>query len=450
MRKRIFGIAIFFLIIGLFAGCQNKEDELDVDYGDMSTIEIAVSYVQDLVNERYSSLNENYKYNQAMQKLIDNKQLDDTFKQINTQFGKCLVIGEAFVTEKDPHEIVNIPIKFQNGNTNINVVFDNKKNISGVNLGTYTEKAISEYKMPDNVEEIDLSFDTSKGDELPGTLTIPKDSKDKVPCVVLVHGSGPNDRDETLYENKPFRDIAHGLASQGIAVYRYDKRTNVFSEKVSKDKKFTLDDETVNDAVDAVKMLEENDYIDKEKIVVLGHSLGGYAIPRIATKSNIPAGYIIMAGNARALEDMMTEQVNYITNLDKDITKEEQDAIDMVNSEVNKIKNLDEVLDNEVILGAYKAYYKDLKNYDPVKLSKKITKPVMVMQGDRDYQVNMKDFELWKQGHENDENWSFRLYGGLNHLMMFGEGEPTPEEYMKVNNVDIRVIDDIDGFVKAL
>ena len=71
--------------------------------------------------------------------------------------------------------------------------------------------------------------------------------------VVLVHGPGPNDRDESIYSNQVFRDLAEGLASRGIAVLRYDKRTKVYGEKMS-ELDFTLQQETVEDAVRAAAL----------------------------------------------------------------------------------------------------------------------------------------------------------------------------------------------------
>ncbi len=78
---------------------------------------------------------------------------------------------------------------------------------------------------------------------LPGTLTMPA-GPGRFPAVVLVHGSGPNDRDETFGPNKTFKDLALGLASRGVAVLRYDKRTKVYGAKIAPLKQFTVKEET--------------------------------------------------------------------------------------------------------------------------------------------------------------------------------------------------------------
>ena len=103
------------------------------------------------------------------------------------------------------------------------------------------------YSKPDSFRERDV---TIGGDEwkLPGTLTVPV-GNGPFPAVLLVHGSGPNDRDETVGPNKVFKDLAEGLASRGVVVLRYEKRTRQYSSKTEAMDKFTVKEETVDDAL---------------------------------------------------------------------------------------------------------------------------------------------------------------------------------------------------------
>src|SRR5205085_1721112 len=144
--------------------------------------------------------------------------------------------------------------------------------------------------------------------KLGGTLTMPNGSG-PFPGVVLVHGSGPNDRDETVGGTKMFKDVAEGLASRGIAVVRYDKRTKVYGPRVAALKTFTLHDEAVEDALKAAALLRTQSGIDAKRVFILGHSLGAYAAPRIGAEDPQIAGLILMAGNARHIEDLVVEQV---------------------------------------------------------------------------------------------------------------------------------------------
>src|SRR5690606_19348563 len=126
---------------------------------------------------------------------------------------------------------------------------------------------------------------------LPGTLALPKGKAPGAgfPAVVLVHGSGPQDRDETVGANRPFLDIARGLAAQGIAVLRYDKRTQARPQDFAAGD-YTVDDETTNDAITAVAALGAAEGIDPDRIHVLGHSQGAMLAPRIAAHSGHVAG----------------------------------------------------------------------------------------------------------------------------------------------------------------
>ena len=147
---------------------------------------------------------------------------------------------------------------------------------------------------------------------LPGLLLVPH-SDAPVPGVVLVHGSGPQDRDETIGPNKPFRDLALGLVAQGIAVLRYDKRTFASgSAMVLSGRPITVEEETVADALAALDSLRAVPGVDPARVYLLGHSLGGYLAPRIAARDGKLAGVVILAGNTRPLEDLIVEQLDYL------------------------------------------------------------------------------------------------------------------------------------------
>lgn len=329
------------------------------------------------------------------------------------------------------------------------IIFSNNEAINEIAKGYINENDVEkEYVIPEGIKEIEIDLTNSDGNKLPGTLTLPIEGSN-FPCIVLIQGSGPSDRDETIYENKPFRDIAWGLAKKGIATYRYDKRTMVYQDKLKNDYKLTLDDETVDDAVDAVNMLLNLKNIDNEKIYVLGHSLGGYAIPRIADKLTNTAGYIIMSGNVRGIDEIIKEQYTYIAEYDGNISNDEQLQIDELKQELDKLSNVN-ILDSKTsVLGAYKEYWKDLKEYNPIEMARRINKPVLVLQGERDYQVTTTEFNLWKGAFGTNDKWSFITYPKLNHLMIKGEGKSSPLEYLTQGNVDETVINDIENWIQS-
>jgi fermentation-respiration switch protein FrsA (DUF1100 family) len=109
-------------------------------------------------------------------------------------------------------------------------------------------------------------------------------------------------------------------------------------------------------------------------------------------------------------------------------------------AKVKKLDTADE--DQPNVLGLPVAYWVDLKGYDPVAEAKKLGIPVMVLQGERDFQVSMKDFNTWKAG-----GFTAKSYPALNHLFVAGEGKSTDAEYRKPGHVAPEVIDAIASFV---
>ena len=274
--------------------------------------------------------------------------------------------------------------------------------------------------------------------KLPGTLTVPT-GPGPFPAVVLVHGTGPNDRDETVGAVKVFKDLAEGLASRGIVVLRYEKRTKLFLARMSA-KPYTADDETADDAAAAAALLRTVPEVDPKRVYVLGHSLGGYMGPRIAEQDEKLAGLIILAANARPLEDVIVEQASGL-----DLPAQDLAAVKTQAARVKKLEAADE--DQPNVLGLPVAYWVDLKGYDPVALARKLAIPVLVLQGERDSQVSMKDFAAWKAGVAGLKGATAKSYPALNHLFVAGEGKSTEAEYRKPGHVAPEVIDDVAKFM---
>jgi dipeptidyl aminopeptidase/acylaminoacyl peptidase len=263
-----------------------------------------------------------------------------------------------------------------------------------------------------------------------------------------VHGSGPNDRDETIGPNKPFRDLAWGLASQGIAVLRYDKRTRVYGSEIAQMTEFTVQQETVEDALAAVELLRSTENIDTSQIFVVGHSLGGLMIPQIASQDPDIAGVIVMAGPTRPLNTIMVEQIQYLANLDGDISADEQEAIDAVIAESAAVE-ADEPIENPQLFTGPLSYWTDLIAQNPVETALQTSQPMLILQGERDYQVTMDNFQGWQEGLAGRDNVTFIAYPDLNHLFMSGTGPSTPDEYDLPGHVADAVITDIVNWIEA-
>jgi dienelactone hydrolase len=281
-------------------------------------------------------------------------------------------------------------------------------------------------------------------DALPGTLTLP-DGEGPFPAVVLVHGSGPSDRDENIMGNRPFRDIAHGLAARGVATLRYDKRSFArLPSLLAHGEALTVQHETIDDAVAAVALLRARTEIDATRVVVLGHSLGGMVAPRIAQAAKAD-GMIVMAGATRPLPELMIEQTEYIAALDDTVTAEEAMQIVQLKAAVAALRDPAQAGGGN--LGAPKGYFTDLEAHDAPAEAAALDIPVLVLQGGRDYQVTMKDFEKWKLALAGRPQACVKVYETLDHLMRAGEGKSGPEDYAMPRPVAAEVIEDMAAFV---
>lgn len=289
----------------------------------------------------------------------------------------------------------------------------------------------------------------SAGLSLPATLTVPRD---KVRAgVVLVHGSGAHDRDESIGPNRVFRDLAHGLAERGIAVLRYEKRSHAHPQSFA-GKAFTVKEEVIDDALAAVELLENQAELQQLPVFVLGHSLGALLAPRIASGQPTIAGIVMLAAPARTLTELMPKQAHYIANLDGEISAEERAGLKDMQKLVDRIEALGEADRNDATLlfGAPAAYWLDLKAYRPFLQAKSLGKPILLLQGERDYQVTMAgDFLPWHQRMLDVKDFSDRSFAGLNHLFMPAGDPPGPADYEKPGHVDAQVIAAIGDWIVA-
>ncbi|MFY9821303.1 MAG: alpha/beta fold hydrolase [Thermoanaerobaculia bacterium] len=354
------------------------------------------------------------------------------------------------------YDFVFVTTAFERQTVDLKVVIDDGGQVVGffivpVQAATpLADPSPPPYAKPDAYAEREVTVGAGEW-ALPGTLTIPKGTG-PFPAVVLVHGSGPNDRDETVEANKPFRDLALGLASRGIAVLRYEKRTRQYAGKIASVPGFTVQQETVTDALTALALLRASEGIDPRRVFVLGHSLGGMLLPRIGQSQPALAGLIVLAGAARPMEDLILEQVTYLAGLDGVVTDSEKKQIEALRAEVAKVKALKPggaaaAAAADTVLGAPASYWLDLQGYDPVQSSKYLPQPMLILQGERDYQMTMTDFAAWKKGLAGKPNVTFKSYPKLDHLFLAGEGKSGPAEYEKPGHVDPAVVGDIAAWI---
>lgn len=289
----------------------------------------------------------------------------------------------------------------------------------------------------------------SAGLSLPSTLTVPKGEVRA--GVVLVHGSGAHDRDETIGPNRVFRDLAHGLAERGIAVLRYEKRSHAHPGSFAGNA-FTVKEEVIDDALAAVELLGNQAELQQLPVYVVGHSLGALLAPRIAADQPGIAGVVMLAAPARTLTEMIPAQAHYIANLDGEVSTEERAGLKQMQKLVDTVDALTEAdrADATPLLGAPAAYWLDLREYRPFLQARALGKPILLLQGERDYQVTLaEDFRPWHEQMQDAKAYSDRSFAGLNHLFMPAGDPPGPADYDQPGHVDVQVIAAISDWMIA-
>ena len=365
------------------------------------------------------------------------------FKSCETESRVARIAGKEMVITACAFERATIDVQF---------AFDPGGRISGLVFRPVSNVA-SAYTLPSyaNAAAYTESERTigSADWPLPGTLTMPAGAR-SAPAVVLVHGSGANDRDETIGGNKPFKDLAAGLASRGIAVLRYDKRSRVHAGRMAGVADFTVKDEVIDDALEAVKILRSEPGIDKARVFVLGHSLGAMLAPRIWMADPSIAGVVVLAGPARPLQDAIVAQSRYLVAADGTTSPEEQRALDETEALARRVRALqpEDAKSGGLISGAPASYWLDLRGYDPTEAATKVKAPMLIMQGERDYQVTMEEFAKWKTALGARRDVTFRSYPLLNHLFIAGSGPSLPAEYQVPGHVAEEVILDLASWIQ--
>jgi dienelactone hydrolase len=389
-------------------------------------------------------------FTDKMKAAIDANGLRRLIPSLVAQFGPFKSQTGARFEQQGVMRAVLVACAFERANVEIRVAFDPADRVGGLGYGPpepTVPYAPPPYVTPSAFRDEAVTIDAG-GWPLPGTLSMPA-GDGPFPAVILVHGSGPNDRDASIGPNKPFRDLAEGLASRGIAVLRYDKRTRVHAARIVGLRDFTVKDEVVDDAVAAVKKARETRGIRPDRVFVVGHSLGGMLAPRIVAADPAIAGLIVMAGPARPLEQAIVDQMRYMAMLDGKISTEEQarlDAAIKLATDVRALKPSDPPITSGQI-SAPASYWIDLRGFDPPAAASRLQQPMLVLQGERDYQVTMDDFASWRRAVGSRANVQLKSYPALNHLFIAGSGSSTPAEYTQPGHVDEAVVRDIAAWI---
>lgn len=430
---------------------------------DEKTISVATGIVDKMIARQFAQIPGSF--DGTMKSAMPPLKLEQVWQALTNQYGQAQRRLQPRLEKLADYTFVYIPIEFSRATLDVKLVFSSGDSVTGFFIEPHKTVAKTEHREPpyavaNNFSDLEVTVGQGTW-ALNGTLSIPA-GDGPFPAVILVHGSGPNDRDETVGANKPFRDLAHGLASQAVAVLRYEKRTKQHGSKLTGAalSSFTIKEESIDDTLEALKLLESDSRIAKDKIFILGHSLGGMVLPRIAANAPSAAGFIFLAASNEPIHKAIVRQTEYIlatSGATADTTGQKQLAELKAQAEkIEALKSIDGDIDrNAIILGAGPAYWLDLKEHDPLTEVRAITRPSLFLQGGRDYQVTADgDLDRWRKAIDGVPNsatlFTFKVYPSLNHLFISGSGKCTPSEYLDhAGNVDSAVISDIAGWVKS-
>lgn len=407
---------------------------------------------QEMAAKQFDKMTE--QFNDALKQKVTPAILEKNWNNLVNFAGPFQKLGEAKQVERSGVQIVRVEMVFVRATMILRLWMDANGMISSINIAPAdlgTPWTAPDYAQALKFHEENVTVGAAPW-ELPGTLTLPTGTG-PFSAVVLVPGSGPVDQDESIGPNKMFKDIAWGLATQGVAVLRYVKRTRAHGKEIgASNLPITVKEEEIDDARAAVALLAARQDVDAKHIYIAGHSLGGYLAPRIAKGDAQIAGLIILAGNTRPIEDLIVDQVKYEAALNGPVTPDGQKAIDQATKDGQAVEDpnlkpgtivhlLGDSLSSDYLL--------DLRDYHPADVAATLGIPMFVLQGERDYQVTMTDFNGWKKALANKAGVSFKTYPALSHFFMPGTGPGSPADYLKANHVEPNVVSDIASWVKT-
>lgn len=379
-----------------------------------------------------------------MKTAVPADRLQQVWQSLPAQFGAATGRGQADVSKQENVTLVQIPLHYARGELVAKVAIGTDDKI----IGFLIQPAPPPSAPPPSADAdyLEIEFAVGRGEKaLPGTLALPNGAG-PFPAVVLVHGSGPQDRDETIGGNRPFLDLARGLAAHGIAVLRFEKRTKARPQDFA-DGRYTVDDETTDDAVTAVAALAATAHVDPKRIYVLGHSQGGLMAPRIAARSQHVAGLILLAAPARPILDLLSEQNHYLANLDGKISPEEKTFLADLDQRIARVRGKGDVAVTDTPMNLPADYWRSVDGVDPVAEARPLPQPMLLLQGGRDMQVVAADWQRWQSAFANDARVSFKHYPALNHLAIAGSGPSTLAEYNTPGHVDAGLIADVADWI---
>ena len=214
------------------------------------------------------------------------------------------------------------------------------------------------------------------------------------------------------------------------------------------------DVEVVEDALSALRLAAAQPEVDGSRLFIVGHSLGAMLAPRIAERAPEVAGVVMLAAPARKLTDLLIGQSIFLRHTYEKIPGVPQAILQQLTELEEKARNAQRLgtpqYDEAIGLptGLTPSYLAMDQQYNPVKTAAALKQPLMLVQGERDYQVSMVDYSLWCTGLMMRGGVTYCCYPKLNHLMREGEGPASPMEYATPKPLPQQLVADMVRFIK--
>ncbi|WP_227994848.1 alpha/beta fold hydrolase [Oceanobacillus sp. CFH 90083] len=436
MRKK------YILLAGaaflLLSACTSRESTAE---------ENAEEVLEQLQNEEYQQITEQYFSDVLLEKYPPDELRLSWEANRGSAFEK---INNLEVNADEEKTFVSGELTFDDATVEISMEWNEEEELESLHI----ERPFEALALPDSAMEEDIIIEAEEGYPLDGKLTLPSGEEGPYPAVVLVHGSGPSDMDAAVYSYKPFQDIAYGLAEKGIAVLRYDKRTYTHAEKMAEElgAAISVKEETIDDAVAAAEFLQNDERIQADQVYIIGQSLGGMLAPRIDDEAKT-AGIISLAGSPRSLWEIMYDQ--QIDLLSENLSDETKAGVMEQAEEFKELaESFQDMSEEEAmeynLAGMSGYYFQEMDQYDIGQIALDSNKPILLLQGEADFQVTMeKDFAKWEDIFANEPQATLKTYPDLNHMFILSQGENkgTVAEYNIPGHVDEQVIIDISNWI---
>ncbi|MDS0473922.1 alpha/beta hydrolase [Natrinema sp. 1APR25-10V2] len=442
-RRRTVLAAVSTATASAVAGCSDLLAEQTSDDGPTAPTDVATALIDDIANENFERASKRF-VERERGKRGDPARLERLWMAYGAVSGSFAEVVDTETRTKSNRTAVDLTLSFERGDHDFRVIADGKSRL--LDCGIVDGYVRPSYVEPNAITERDVTLSVADC-SLPGTVTTPESDSGNAPGVVLVHDAGAGTRNNDRGGTKAFKDLAEGLTSKGIAVLRYDKRIPACEVKPDS---YTLDRVIVDDALVAVERLRNVEGVAADRIVVVGHGLGGRAAPRIAARDGSLAGVVGLAAPARPYHDLTLEQLEHKVSVGSLEWDDLANIHDRWTGQIERVRSGD-YEPTETLLGYPGAFWDSLAAYDHLETAAGLDVPAYFLQGERDFQVSVADdLERWRSELGEGSDVAFDTYGDLDHLFMPGEGASVEFAYTVRNNVAEGVVDDLANWIDEL